>query len=185
MLHLEQEQLVEIVPKMGTIVTGLDAEQLTQALFIRTSLETSNIQLLCKSITAQQIDTLRENIEEQNSALQADEYTKIYNSFDAFHFLLCDFNKLPRVWEVVRKEKVSLDRLHALAKNHMPRLRILFQQHVDIVDALENRDVMKCTHLIQSHADIDFEAQSLLSSSLKEALHKSKEREKRSDHENN
>jgi DNA-binding GntR family transcriptional regulator len=67
----------------------------------------------------------------------------------------------------------------------MPRLRILFQQHVDIVDALENRDVMKCTHLIQSHADIDFEAQSLLSSSLKEALHKSKEREKRSDHENN
>ena len=83
LLHLEQEQLVEIVPKMGTIVTGLDAEQLTQALFIRTSLETSNIQLLCKSITAQQIDTLRENIEEQNSALQADEYTKIYNSFDA------------------------------------------------------------------------------------------------------
>lgn len=185
LLHLEQEQLVEIIPKKGTVVTGIEAEQLTQALFIRNSLETSNIQMLCKSITAEQISILRENVAEQHAALEANEYTPIYNSFDNFHFLLCDFNKLPRAWEIVRKEKISLDRLHALTKNHMPRLHILYQQHVDIVNALENRDVMQCTHLIQSHADIDFEAQSLLSSSLKEAWQKTKEREKRSNHENN
>ena len=163
LIHLEQQGLVKVVPKKGTVVTRIDLDQLRQALFIRTSLESSNIQILCKNITKSQILILRENIESQKTALSVGNYSEIYNYFDEFHYLLCEFNSLPRVWEVVRTEKISLDRLHALATTHMPRLGILYQQHIEIADAIEDRNAELCTELIQSHADIDYEAMNLLS----------------------
>ena len=79
--------------------------------------------------------------------------------------MLCEFNELPRIWEVFRTEKISLDRLHALAETHMPRLGILYEQHIKIVDAIEQKDSTLCTELIQSHADIDYEAMNLLTKS--------------------
>lgn len=163
LLHLEQDGLVQIIPKKGTLVTRLDPDQLKQALFIRSALETTNIELLCQSITSQQIEILKENIQIQRSALNLAEYSAIYKSFDEFHLLLCEFNKLPRIWEIIRKEKISLDRLHALEKNHKPRLEVLFGQHQQIVEALESRDTRACVELIQTHADVDFEAKSILS----------------------
>jgi DNA-binding GntR family transcriptional regulator len=157
--------LVKVIPKKGTVVTKIDLDQLRQALFIRTALETSNIQILCKNITKSQIQQLRENVEAQRTALSVGNYSEIYNYFDKFHLLLCEFNELPRIWEVVRTEKISLDRLHALAETHMPRLGILYEQHIKIVDAIEQKDSALCTELIQSHADIDYEAMNLLSKS--------------------
>ena len=118
--------------------------QLRQALFIRTALESSNIQILCKNIDSSQIQKLRENLEFQKVALEIGNYSEIYNYFDQFHLLLCDFNSMPRIWEIVRTEKISLDRLHALAKTHMPRLGILYEQHIQIVEALNQRDVELC-----------------------------------------
>jgi len=162
---LEQEGLVKIIPKKGTVVTKIDLDQLRQALFIRTALETSNIQILCKNITKPQIQQLRENVEAQRTALSVGNYSEIYNYFDKFHLLLCEFNQLPRIWEVVRTEKISLDRLHALAETHMPRLGILYEQHIKIVDAIEQKDSTLCAELIQSHADIDYEAMNLLTKS--------------------
>jgi DNA-binding GntR family transcriptional regulator len=165
LIYLEQEGLVKIIPKKGTVVTKIDLDQLRQALFIRTALETSNIQILCKNITKPQIQQLRENVEAQRTALSVGNYSEIYNYFDKFHLLLCEFNELPRIWEVVRTEKISLDRLHALAETHMPRLGILYEQHIKIIDAIEQKDSALCTELIQSHADIDYEAMNLLSKS--------------------
>jgi DNA-binding GntR family transcriptional regulator len=47
----------------------------------------------------------------------------------------------------------------------MPRLGILYEQHIKIIDAIEQKDSDLCTELIQSHADIDYEAMNLLSKS--------------------
>jgi DNA-binding GntR family transcriptional regulator len=163
LVHLEQEGLLQVIPKKGTIVTGIDLEQLRQALFIRTTLESNNIQLLCENIEKPQIISLHANLEFQKTALKVGDYSEIYRSFDEFHMLLCDFNKLPRIWEIVRKEKISLDRLHALAESHMPRLGILYEQHIEIVQALEKRDADLCVQLIRTHADIDYEAMNTLS----------------------
>ena len=185
LFNLEQEGLVKVIPKKGTVVTKIDFDQLRQALFIRTALESSNIQLLCNKITNSQIQQLRENVEAQRTSLSVGNYGEIYNSFDQFHFLLCEFNQLPRVWEVVRTEKISLDRLHSLAKTHMPRLGILYEQHIKIVDAIEQKDSTLCTELIQSHADIDYEAKNLLSKTSIDPVLPVKTKGKKVHNENN
>ena len=185
LIHLEQEGLVKVIPKKGTVVTKIDLDQLRQALFIRTALEMSNIQMLCQNITQPQIRRLRENVEAQRTALSIGNYSEIYKHFDEFHLLLCEFNKLPRIWEVVRTEKISLDRLHALAESHMPRLGILYEQHIKIIDAVELKDSVLCAELIQSHADIDYEAMNLLTNSATELARPIKTKRTKVHNENN
>jgi DNA-binding GntR family transcriptional regulator len=162
LVQLEQEGLVTTFPKRGSIVTTIDKTQLRQALFIRSSLEATNIELLSQNITNEQITIVKANIERQRNALLQDDYTEMYDAMDEFHLLLCDFNELPRIWEIIRREKVPLDRLHALNQPHSPRMSTLFNQHIEIVKALEERDSERCSSLIRSHADIDFEAMNLV-----------------------
>ena len=178
LLHLEQEGLLEIIPKKGTVVTQIDPDQLNQALFIRTSLETTNIELLCQTINPTQLEMLMDNLKLQRTLLDQGDYPPIYDSFDRFHHLLCEFNKLPRVWEIIRKEKISLDRLHAIERNHQPRMEVLFDQHVAIVEALEARDRNLCIELIQSHADLDFEAKRMMVGQMNPEHLRAKSREK-------
>jgi DNA-binding GntR family transcriptional regulator len=125
-------------------------------------LEATNIELLAQNISDEQVSIMKANIERQRNALLQDDYTEMYDAMDEFHLLLCDFNELPRIWELIRREKVPLDRLHALNQPHSPRMSTLFNQHIEIVKALEERDSEKCSSLIRTHADIDFEAMNLV-----------------------
>jgi DNA-binding GntR family transcriptional regulator len=162
LVQLEQEGLVTTIPKKGSVITAIDKGQLRQALFVRSSLEATNIELLAQNISDAQITTIKENIERQRNALLHDDYAEMYDSMDEFHLLLCDFNQLPRIWEIIRREKIPLDRLHALNQPHNPRMATLFNQHIEIVKALEEKDSEKCSTLIRMHADIDFEAMNLV-----------------------
>ncbi|MCX6450339.1 MAG: GntR family transcriptional regulator [Actinobacteria bacterium] len=162
LVQLEQEGLVTTFPKKGSVVTTIDKTQLRQALFIRSSLEATNIELLAQNISDEQVSIMKANIERQRNALLQDDYSEMYDAMDEFHLLLCDFNELPRIWELIRREKVPLDRLHALNQPHSPRMSTLFNQHIEIVKALEERDSEKCSSLIRTHADIDFEAMNLV-----------------------
>jgi DNA-binding GntR family transcriptional regulator len=154
LVQLEQEGLVITIPKKGSVITTIDKGQLRQALFIRSSLEATNIELLAQNISDLQMRTIKDNIERQRTALLNDDYTEMYESMDEFHLLLCDFNQLPRIWEIIRREKIPLDRLHALNQPHSPRMATLFNQHIEIVKALEEKDSEKCSTLIRMHADI-------------------------------
>jgi DNA-binding GntR family transcriptional regulator len=67
----------------------------------------------------------------------------------------------------------------------MPRLGILYEQHIQIVEALNQRDVELCTELIQSHADIDYEAMNLLAKAGPSKLIKLEPQEIGMNNENN
>jgi len=162
LVALEQEGLVDTFPKSGRVITHITKSQLQQAFFIRNTLEKANIETLVDKITEKQFSELLKNLDDQVIGLSQDNYPKVYSAMDDFHFLLCKFNDQPKVWEVIRREKLALDRLHELNKPHEPRLRILFTQHIEIYEALKAKDKAKCIALIEAHAKTDFEDISLL-----------------------
>lgn len=162
LIALEQEGLVDTFPKSGRMITHITKSQLQQAFFIRNTLEKANIETLVDNITEKQLSELLQNLDDQVIGLSQDNYPKVYSAMDDFHFLLCKFNDQPKVWEVIRREKLALDRLHELNKPHEPRLRILFTQHIEIYEALKAKDKAKCIALIEAHAKTDFKDISLL-----------------------
>jgi DNA-binding GntR family transcriptional regulator len=167
LVQLEQEGLIQTFPKKGSVVTEIDERQLRQALFIRSTLESTNIELLAKNITKEQILVLKKILEEQYIILKSGSFAKLYNSMDQFHYLLFQFNGLPGVWELIRREKTSLDRMHWLHMANLnlmsseifvhPSMDTMCKEHFELVDALEVHDREKCISIIQHHANFDFE----------------------------
>jgi len=168
LVQLTQEGLIRTFPKKGSVVTEINKEHLKQSLFVRSNLEASNIELLLQNIDAAGLLQLEESNEEQFRLLQNENFPALYDSMDRFHFILFSLNNLSRVWELVRREKISLDRLHALNMTldalkipklgHFERMNLMYNQHVQIVEGLRAKDSIKCLSIIRSHANIDFES---------------------------
>jgi len=124
--------------------------------------------LLVQNINANGLLQLEESNEEQFRLLQNENFPALYDSMDRFHLVLFSLNNLSRVWELVRREKISLDRLHALNMTldsltvpklgHFERMNLMYNQHVQIVEGLRAKDSIKCLSIIRSHANIDFES---------------------------
>lgn len=167
LVQLTQEGLIRTFPKKGSVVTEINKEHLKQSLFVRSNLEASNIELLLQNIDATGLLQLEESNKEQFKLLQNEDFPALYDSMDKFHFILFSLNNLSRVWELIRREKISLDRLHALNMTldsltipklgHFERMNLMYNQHLQIVEGLRAKDSIKCLSIIRSHANIDFE----------------------------
>ena len=168
LVQLTQEGLIRTFPKKGSVVTEINKQHLKQSLFVRSNLEASNMELLLQNIEATGLLELEESNKEQYELLQNENFPALYDSMDKFHYILFSLNNLSRVWELIRREKISLDRLHALNMTldsltipklgHFERMNLMYNQHVQIVEGLREKDSIKCLSIIRSHANIDFES---------------------------
>jgi DNA-binding GntR family transcriptional regulator len=168
LVQLTQEGLIRTFPKKGSVVTEINKQHLKQSLFVRSNLEASNMELLLQNIEATGLLELEESNKEQYELLQNENFPALYDSMDKFHYILFGLNNLSRVWELIRREKISLDRLHALNMTldsltipklgHFERMNLMYNQHVQIVEGLREKDSIKCLSIIRSHANIDFES---------------------------
>jgi DNA-binding GntR family transcriptional regulator len=170
LVQLAQEGLVKTIPRKGTFITDIDKSDLKQSLFVRSNLESSNIEILAQNIDDKGLSDLHTNLESQKLFLDGEKFPELYDAMDQFHYMLFSINGLPRVWELIRREKISLDRLHALnialdqirapKLGHYQRMNIMFDQHVELINGLEEKDSEKCVAIIRSHSNLDFDAMS-------------------------
>lgn len=168
LVQLTQEGLIRTFPKKGSVVTEINKHHLKQSLFVRSNLEASNMELLLQNIDSDGIVKLEESNAEQYELLQKENFPALYDSMDRFHLILFSLNNLPRVWELIRREKISLDRLHALNMTldsltipklgHFERMNLMYSQHVEIVKGLRDKNSIRCLSIIRAHANIDFES---------------------------
>jgi DNA-binding GntR family transcriptional regulator len=166
LVQLAQEGLVKTIPRKGTFITEIDKTSLKQSLFVRSNLESSNIEILVQNIGDEGLSELHANIATQKMFLQGENFPGLYESMDQFHYILFSINGLPKVWELIRREKISLDRLQALnlaldqirapKLGHYQRMNTMFEQHVELVNGLEEKDLEKCVAIIRSHANLEF-----------------------------
>jgi GntR family transcriptional regulator, rspAB operon transcriptional repressor len=174
LVQLTQEGLIQTFPKKGSVVTEINREHLVQSLFVRSNLEASNLELLVQSIDLSGFMKLEDSNKQQFELLQSNNFPALYDLMDKFHYLLFSLNNLPRVWELIRREKISLDRLYALNMNldsstiqkfsHFDRMNLMYSQHVQIVEGLKSKDLRKCISVIRAHANIDFQSADIQSS---------------------
>lgn len=176
LVQLSQEGLVKTIPRKGTFITEIDKSGLRQSLFVRSNLESSNIEILVQNINSEGLSELHANLATQKIFLQGENFPGLYDSMDQFHYILFSINGLPKVWELIRREKISLDRLQALnlaldqirapKLGHFQRMHTMFEQHVELVNGLEEKDLEKCVAIIRSHANLEFNGISDASDSM-------------------
>jgi DNA-binding GntR family transcriptional regulator len=148
---LVDQELVIVVPQVGTSVALIDVTAVEEACFIRASLESAAFELAC-AVPNRNVSTLRRILARQEEAISAEDGDQFFSSDESLHEEIFRIGGHAPTWNVVRRSKLHLDRLRRLILPAALSTRDLVDEHSRIVDLLEAGDAVAGKALIEVHA---------------------------------
>jgi GntR family transcriptional regulator, rspAB operon transcriptional repressor len=149
--RLRDDRLVEVVPQLGTFVSRISTQAVTDAQFIREALECAAIRRAAERIGDEDLERLEENLRSQERARDSDDLDAWYLLDDAYHRTLCDLSGHPSVWPVSERAKSHLNRLRRISltmPDYMPEMLV---EHRAVVDAVGRRDPDAAEEALRHH----------------------------------
>lgn len=148
-IKLRNEGLVEVRPQRGTFVTKIWIDAVRDARFIREAIEADIVKLLASDSNPEMIAVLREQIELQRN-LDPSEGARFIELDEEFHHTLAECAQKAIAWKVIASMKAHLDRVRHLSSTKKP-IKILIDQHEEIVDGIERKDTVEAEKAIRHH----------------------------------
>jgi GntR family transcriptional regulator, rspAB operon transcriptional repressor len=150
--RLEHAGLVEVLPQRGTRVKPIGIDDIRQHLFIRSALEVETVRGVAAMHDEATLAALAANLDKQRSLAGTGERLAFHVLDLAFHEILLDAVKLPRVKEIVAVSRNALDRARQLLASP-ERLAHTFDEHERIYDALRAGDADTAAKAMHDHLD--------------------------------
>lgn len=150
--RLRDEGLVDILPQRGSIVSLIRISEILEYILIRRALETEAVELAAISHDDALIVALRNDLQHQRRAVQANDAAGIHDADLAFHQHIADALNLPKLKAVIDSARANLDRARRLIRSPSRRPKAL-AEHVAIVDAIEAGDPAAAAQAMRRHLD--------------------------------
>lgn len=140
LVRLRDERLVAIVPQLGTFVSFISPQAVSDASFIREALECAAIRQTAVVATEDDIAGLEENLRAQERAGERGDFDAFYVLDEDFHRVLCDLSGHATVWAVSQRAKGHLNRIRRLSIPMPTYIGEMIAEHRDVVAAVAEHD---------------------------------------------
>jgi len=148
---LEQEALIVVTPRRGTIVSSLKQEDAVEIYNIRAVLEGLAVKLAAQNITPQQIVQLREKLEKMRPLPENLEgYMAVHAEFNS---VLIGASRSPRILQMVSSFASQLRNLRNISLTTPARQLLAWKEHCAIIDAVESKDAELAELLARRHVE--------------------------------
>lgn len=165
LIRLEDSGLVQIVPKSGTYVSPISISAYIEGCFTRVQLETGAVRRAADRCDANAQDKLNSILEQQSTALEAENYERFFALDQALHMAFFDIAGVRGVWQILIRTQADVNRLRHLKRiNKIRRGPTVLQQHTKIVNALCRGDADTAeSALIEHIGSLEREIEQLMS----------------------
>jgi DNA-binding GntR family transcriptional regulator len=140
LVRLRDERLIAIVPQLGTFVSYISPQAVSDAHFIREALECAAIRETAIVATEDDIASLEENLRAQERADERGDFDAFYVLDEEFHRVLCDLSGHATVWAVSQRAKGHLNRIRRLSIPMPTYIGEMIAEHRDVVAAVAEHD---------------------------------------------
>ena len=151
MTKLREENLVEVIPQVGTYVSKIHLKLIDEAAFMRFTLEKEVLKLSCESFPKDKLLELKKNVAIQEVLLRQKGEERDFHKLDTeFHHLIFQGNNKENVWAAITR-----------LSTHYNRMRVLYElenqfneavdQHKEIIALIENKDVNQVDKILSEH----------------------------------
>lgn len=156
---LLKEGLLVSVPRKGLKIREITPSEKEQIMYLRNSIEREGLKRLLPNVTEAQIHHLRDMVEKQRESMENNNRISFIELDQKFHRKIIYFAEQHLLGDILLNI-YNLSRLighQALAKKG--RMEEVIEEHVQIIDALENKDLelaQKCMsdHLLKTSDSI-------------------------------
>ncbi|MDA3811824.1 MAG: GntR family transcriptional regulator [Spirochaetaceae bacterium] len=154
LLKLSQEDLLNIYPQKGTIVSLMDIDHIEQAMFIRINLEIAILKSACIEFPIEVLFELRKNLNSMEFLMDQTvlDTKSLFLHDNEFHKLLYNGTNKMRAWSVISQVSSHLNRIRYLklltSDVHWDHI---LDQHRAITDAIADKDANKASEVLNAH----------------------------------
>jgi DNA-binding GntR family transcriptional regulator len=138
--RLRDDRLVDVVPQLGTFVSRISTQAVSDAQFIRESLECAAVRAAARQAGEEGVAALEENLRSQERARDKGDIDAWYLLDDSYHRALCDLSGHPAVWGVSERAKSHLNRLRRISLTVPDYVPSMIVEHREVADAVEHRE---------------------------------------------
>ena len=150
---LESEGLIELLPRRGFIVKKYNPKQVEEIYVARQILEVSAVRLACDRIKKKDLERLKKINDNLSKVLieGKKDILKIKKLNEDFHFTLYKNSGNDVICEIIQNLWNRISGLFIQLFKNPKQGKTTFQEHNEIIQALENQDVNKSTEMIDNH----------------------------------
>lgn len=134
--RLASEELLQVIPQVGTRVARIDLARIRDALFMREAVESEAVARMPMPLGAGAAQRLQTSLKAMEAARRASETRELLRLDEEFHQLLLTLAGHGGVWRYVLEAREMHRRVRILAQTTPDAARASARQHHDIVDAL-------------------------------------------------
>lgn len=134
--RLRDDQLVQIVPQLGTFVSRISVAGVDDAQFLREALECSAVRLAAERADSGDVAQLADVISNQEAARDAADANAFFTLDDQLHSTLCELSGRPIAWTVVARANGHLNRVRRLSLAEPSYIAEMINEHKAVVDAV-------------------------------------------------
>ena len=140
-MRLGKLDLLLIRPQKATLVRKISLRALRATRFVRAAIEVEVVRVACEVATAESIALLRANLDEQTRAAKAGDPERLRGLDYEFHRLICTAAERLPAFKVIAENKAHTERVCTLELADAAGMAEILEDHTDMVDAIERRDV--------------------------------------------
>ena len=155
--QLEAEGLLEVKSHVGTYVTLIDLDQITDTIFMREHIERAIIKELSENPKGCRSIRINANLKAQKDLLESEvsgpELASTFMQLDNdFHRLLFELVGRENIWKYLEKVRNHYDRFRIfLNQDHRDKIQKVYDEHVLLVQYMQEKKIEEALEIYEEH----------------------------------
>ena len=150
---LERDGLVEYMTRRGVIVRAFTVDDVEEIYTIRNALELLTLPAVVEKATREQIADLRRRLEEMDEVIRMGDIDTLSPQARAFHNAIITISGQHRILRVIESQDEYITRFSAMSIRQEDRLEAAHQEHHELVDLIEARQLDAFRELMSRHIE--------------------------------
>lgn len=147
--RLSKVGFLTIRPQRATTISYISVEAIQDAVFIRTALEVACMKAAIERATEKDFQYLEGLLIKQLDAVESDQRLTFHDRDNEFHRTICEIAGHPRTWDLIRDQKVHVERVRYLSLAQ--GASVAYVQYEEILDRMKARDFIGAERRLRDH----------------------------------
>lgn len=150
-MKLAEEELLDIIPQSGTVVSRINMRHVEEGRFIREKIEKEIVALACEQFAEDARFRLEANIVMQDVCASQNNFYKLFELDEEFHQILFDATGKERTWKMLQQLNIHFNRLRLLRLSKDSNWENIILQHKEIYQLIIHKEKSQAMKVMENH----------------------------------
>ncbi|HBU82990.1 MULTISPECIES: GntR family transcriptional regulator [Paenibacillus] len=150
-MKLAEEELLDIIPQSGTIVSHINLEHVEEGRFMREKMEKEIVTLACAAFPEEFRFRLETNIAMQEVCIGKNNFYRLFELDEEFHQILFQGTGKMRTWKMLQQLNIPFNRLRLLRLSEDSDAEVIISQHKEIYRLITERETDRAVKVMEAH----------------------------------